>query len=638
MFLRRRTRHSEPLDLHFGIVSPRQRAAAGVAPAKLIRNLEDDFATPQLLLREALFQIQGMNRVSLSPARRLKLCLTIQRRVWSTLSTARDTLRKHDDGVPEPQMQQELLDLADQLVSALSVGDQIVIEGDYRPDDRHGRSEHARILEAGVRILELVHLQQRLRALRYQPLPATSWRLANTLFCILSRADDLETPVAAVTDDRLVLDAKGNTQVLRLYRAIQSFGLFDTFCWCKPRQHFLDSYCAMLPNAVCIRYAAGPSDAHAAERSTEQPSGHPANPPPERAIRFAHAQHNGPPTATPLADERHRILIDFSVLAAAVRADKQAGKQPRAQRSGDSLTRLSGVPPLTRRPILRSMLRSLERERMIPVPASGHTARHIPAKLLGSREEDVEEQDFRLETGMERITQHLQAVFTSDAAMKQQMLRNDVFAGRASTMRDDATSGGDSGWNLIRKSAHHVLIQTRETRYTKQIALGTLAIYGVGQHGFTQPRLGTIKRIVRVAPDSLYVEIKQLARFAAMVSIAPTARGRITDATPVSQIPCLLVYDDDLEWCIVLSPPSSLPLGCPIQIRTRRLRVDTGLRKLMEVTPHLLMFQLDAQSPRLGTPRYPDTRRQRSQLTMASHLCAVSNLTDGAAQRHQGAS
>ena len=87
------------------------------------------------------------------------------------------------------------------------------------------------------------------------------------------------------------------------------------------------------------------------------------------------------------------------------------------------------------------------------------------------------------------------------------------------------SSTGGSGWNLLRKSAHHALIQTRETRYTKQIGLGTLAVYGIGQQGFTHPRLGTIKRIVRVAPDSLYVEIKQLARFAAMVSIASIARG-----------------------------------------------------------------------------------------------------------------
>jgi hypothetical protein len=65
MFLKRRKRHNEPLELRFSVASPRQRAKASVAPAKLIRNLEDDFATPQQLLGEALFQMRGMNRVDL---------------------------------------------------------------------------------------------------------------------------------------------------------------------------------------------------------------------------------------------------------------------------------------------------------------------------------------------------------------------------------------------------------------------------------------------------------------------------------------------------------------------------------------------------------------------------------------------
>ena len=273
MFLQRRKRYNEPLELRFSVASPRQWAKASVAPAKLIRNLDDEFATPQQLLREALFQMRGMNRVDLTCARRLKLCLVVQRRVWPTLNAALEALRKHDNGVPEPKSQQELLDLVDQMALALVAGYQIVIEGDYRPDDSHGRAQQARILEAGVRALEIVHLQQRLRALRYQPLPAASWQLANTLFCVMTRAENLETPVAAITADRTLLDTKGNTQALRLYNAIQRFGLFDTFSWCKPQQRFLDTYCANLPDGVSISYAVQPLSGPPPEPIADSESG-----------------------------------------------------------------------------------------------------------------------------------------------------------------------------------------------------------------------------------------------------------------------------------------------------------------------------------------------------------------------------
>ena len=526
-------------------------------------------------------------------------------------------------------LEQELLDLVDQTALALIAGYQIVIDGDYRPDDSHGRVQRVRILEAGVRALEIVHLQQRLRALRYQPLSAASWQLANTLFCVMTRAEHLTTPVSAITTDRTLLDTKGHTQALRLYSAIQRFGLFDTFSWCKPQQRFLDTYCATLPDALSITYPVQPCPGSppdlVADPLTDRLIGPVAEQASRRAIRFAHAHHDGPPAETPPADNKHRIVIDFSVLADVVRADKETSKHVSTHRADDASPRLSGLSPLARRPMMRSMLRGLERTRTSSMPAPRDLGLYRPDR-------DTQQQDFRLETGMERIQQHLHAVFTSDDAMKRQLLRNDVFAGRSSTMGDDASSTGGTGWNLLRESAHHALIQTRENRYTKPITLGTLAAYGIGTDGFSRPRLGTTKRIVRLEPDSLYVEIKQLARFAAMVSMA-AASGDAKRRTYSREMPCLLVYDDDVKWCIVLSPPNPLPPGCAIQIRTRRLQVDTRLRRLIALTPHFLMFQLGGQSPQLGTPSYPDMRQRNSQLAMASHLYALSQLTEDAARQ-----
>ncbi|MGB5736916.1 MAG: hypothetical protein WBM40_20985, partial [Thiohalocapsa sp.] len=235
MFFRRRTQHFVPLELRFRVASPKQRAAISVAPSKLIRNLYDQFSTPQQLWREALFQVKAMNRVKLSSARRLRLCLTVQQRVCTPLDRALDALRKDADGVPEQQAQQALLDLADQMISTLIAGYQIVIDGDYRTDERHRRGQKVRLLRAGIAALELVYVQQRLRALRYQPLQAASWQLANTLFCVMSRAETLETPVSAMSADRLLLNIEGSTTGLRLFSMIQSFGLFDPFSWSKPQ-------------------------------------------------------------------------------------------------------------------------------------------------------------------------------------------------------------------------------------------------------------------------------------------------------------------------------------------------------------------------------------------------------------------
>jgi len=597
MFFKSRSQEGGQLELRFSVASPKQWGASHqTSPAKLIRNLDDEFSTPQLLLREALFHMHGINRTTLSASPLLKLCRRIHQRVWSTLAAARDALRNNDCGVPEPKAQQELLDLSDQLAAALTAGYQIVIEADYRPNNRQGRAERARIVDAAVHTLELIHLQQRLRALRYQPLTDNAWQVANTLFCVLARADQLTAPVDALTDDRLLLDRTGRTNALRIYRAIQVFGLFDTFSWAKRQQRFLDTYCAALPEALKISYAP--------TRITG------------RTIRFSHAYQNGPPSGKPPFDNTHRILIDCTALADAVVADKESSSRS-TEAPGSTSACLSGLPPLARRPTMRAMLLSLEHERPLVLPD--------PA--------EAQHQDFRLETGMEGVEQHLQALFTSDGAMKEEMLRNSAFSGRSSTMGDDAKDTGGTAWRVLRQSEHHVLVQTRETGYTRQIGLGALAVYGIGKAGFALPRLGTVTRIMRPEAESLYVEIKQIARFATMVNIVPATGIEATQGRRNGQLPCLLAYDDSLAWCVISSQQQSLPVGCPIQIRTRRLRVDTRLRTLREITPYFLMFQLDAQTPMLGVPSYPSSRKRHrnSRLVMTSHLRAV---TEPAEQLH----
>ena len=594
MFFRTQTPQSDRLDLRFHVASPAQWGSSSVgSPAKLIRNLDDEFESPQQLLKEALFQVRALNRSTLASAKRIKLATALQQRLWPTFAAARDALRKNEDGVPEPQPQRELLDMADQVIGALSACYQLVIEADYRTDERHGRAELTRILEAATRVMELTHLQQRLRALRFQPLPQTAWQAVNTLYCVLCRAGVQDSAVPAMCDDRLLLDSDGTTRPQRVYTLIQAFGLFDCFTWSKRRQRFLDSYCAALPDGLVISYL--PKVAVGG------------------VVRFTHAHHDGPPSRSVAPDTTHRVLIDCNVLAEAVRHDKETGRQHLGQVTGATANCLAGLPPLARRPILRAMLRSLEHG--VPPHRPGQTEQHRC--------------DFRLETGYDRVSQHLQMVFTADQAKRAHMLRNAAFAGRSATQgdTDDGTLGTE--WLVLQQSDQHTIVSTKETRYTKPIALGALAVYGIGDEGFLRPAIGEVARIVRLDDGQIVVGITRRARFATLVNVFAAVSDDATDRS-AGQVPCLLAYDDDIGWCVISSPRSSLPVGCPIQIRTRHLRVATRLKRLRAITPHFMLFELDAMEPRLGTPSYPSARRRyrHSRIIMTSHLRGATEPTE----------
>jgi hypothetical protein len=593
MFFRKQSPRAEQLGLRFG-TAPRARSGGSVvSPAKLLRQLDDHFDSPQQLLKEARFQIRGLSHATLSPGKRLKLAAALQKRLWPTLAAARDALRKTEDGVPEPPPQRELLDMVDQSIDALCACYQLVVEADYRVDERHGRAEQGRILEAATRVLELTHLRQRLRALRYQPMPPGAWQTVNTLFCVLCRAGAEDTPVPALCDDRLLLDSDGSTRPLRIYRLIQAFGLFDCFGWSRRRQRFLDSYCTALPEALVITYL--PKVAVGG------------------IVRFTHAHHDGPPRRAADPGSSHRILIDCNLLAEAVRRDKDGGRQQLRQDGGPTANCLAGLPPLARRPILRAMLRSLEHG--VPPHAPEWTEQHRC--------------DFRLLTGLEGVTRHLHTIFTNDPTKKAQLLRNTAFAGCSASQGDDAATTAGSEWLVLQNTDQHTVVRTRETQYTRPIALGGLALYGIGDEGFLRPTLGEVARIVRLDEQQIIVGLTHRARFATPVQVlAAVSRGDADAST--AQVPCLLAYDDELGWCVISSARSSLPVGCPIEIRTRRLRVTTRLRRLRAITPHFMLFELDAMQPRLGIPSYPSTRRRHrhSRIVMTSHLRGLSEPTE----------
>jgi hypothetical protein len=594
MFFRNQSPQPDRLDLRFGIASPSQWGASPVgSPTKLIRNLDDEFESPQLLLKEALFQVRTLNRSNLAAAKRIKLATALQQRLWPTFAAARDALRKNEDGVPEPQPQRELLDMTDEVIGALGACYLSVVEADYRTDERHGRAELTHILESATRVMELTHLQQRLRALRFQPLPQNAWLAVNTLYCVLCRAGVQNTAVPAMCDDRLLLDTDGTTRPQRIYALIQAFGLFDCFTWSKRRQRFLDSYCVALPDALVISYL--PKVAVGG------------------VVRFTHAHQDGPPSRSAAQGTIHRVLIDCNVLADAVRQDKETGRQHLTQASSATAACLAGLPPLARRPILRAMLRSLEHG--VPPHRPDQSERHRC--------------DFRLETGFDRVSAHLQMVFTADQAKRAHMLGNAAFAGRSATQNDSGEGALGTEWVVLQQSDQHSIVSTKETRYTKPIALGSVVVYGIGDEGFLRPSIGEVARIVRLDDAQIVIGITRRARFATLVNVFAAVSEDAPDHS-AGQVPCLLAYDDDLGWCVISSPRSSLPVGCPIQIRTRHLRVATRLKRLRAITPHFMLFELDAMEPRLGTPSYPSARRRHrhSGIIMTSHLRGVTEPTE----------
>jgi len=83
---------------------------------------------------------------------------------------------------------------------------------------------------------------------------------------------------------------------------------------------------------------------------------------------------------------------------------------------------------------------------------------------------------------------------------------------RSATIADDHTKEESSKWLISNSSNHGVLAETRETRFTQNMFVGQLLLYGIGEVSSGEFTLAYISRMHRDAGDKLLIAIVNLSK------------------------------------------------------------------------------------------------------------------------------
>src|SRR3569623_270780 len=206
---------------------------------------------PVVLFMEAARLLDRLNPLPLAPEQRLRVTNMILSEVNDAFGALFPRFVDQGSGVPETREQRAGISHGVRAVELLAISYKLAFQQDYAGlGDEPARKERLGIVT--LRIMELIRVEQLLRAFRYQQLPRHAWRDCNQLFFSASAYADVRvTHVlklrifnSATLPPRGLFPEMGSIE--QLYLSIQVTGLLDVISWPTHLMYIVDRYLASL--------------------------------------------------------------------------------------------------------------------------------------------------------------------------------------------------------------------------------------------------------------------------------------------------------------------------------------------------------------------------------------------------------
>jgi len=522
-----------------------------------LEHIADLQRTPMQLLDAAGWILSSLNRLALTrPGERLRYSESILAQAHGALARFYGEFVRGAGGLPEDEYRREALsrcvNVARQLVASYAQAfaeDYPRAPGDYE-------KARARLVLAGVRLLELSRLEQRFSALRYQRMPADAWQDCNRVLFLLDAHGDAEQALPLGCDVGFPPRAGASRHhrpaatALDLYLSLQLFGFLDLTMWPVQLFHLPDAY--LEGTRARVRMLADDGQALAPGRL------------------FATLADTGPAQVTrPPKVSAPAVELDYSELFTQALRDRMElekmnfiGEFERARVSRT----IAEVPELDRMAGLDLLLHGLTRRER------GQTRRAV-----------LDDQRLHVHFGFNECYRMLR--------------RHHAHARGGSSTQARAEGeargpGQDAGhWNLVNFSTGGLLIGTRQAELPRPARIGDLVVFAPVDNTHW-PLIGYIARLQHPSERQAQAAIVRLSRYAEAAAIQSSESDRLFEQ------PAILVQDVKNQWRIVLPPDYGFVSGAPLKlIRPDGRGAPARLGDVRLTRPEFVVF--DVRSPGL---------------------------------------
>jgi len=496
---RRRAPARAKLPLYIPVASRPDRQLSLDTEGLIDGLLRHDYS-PVTLFIEIARLLDKINPLALAAEQRARASHILLSEMNNALGAVFPRFVEQGSGVPETREQREAISHAVRTVELLAISYKLVFQQDYAElSDDITRRE--RLATVTLRLMELIRLEQLLRAFRYQLLPQHVWRDCNQLFFSARSFSDVR---AAQTlklrifsgvslPPRGLFPELGSIE--QVYLSVQITGLLDVISWPTHLMYVVDRYLAELDPPLAIER----------DHDLDVPAGH----------VVIYRNQGVPPRFDRSDDELGDALqVDLRPLVERAAADR------RALNAGDTGGLSEPIRHLgahERAPVLDLLLHKLSPQQ-----------RREPRRMV------FEAREARVYGGFESVYRFLR----QRATRSDQPPREDPFWGSLAAQPEILAGSGDtapSRWIVANESEGGVQFRIHETQYAMPLHVGRLVAYTFATDD--PPKLGYIVRLQRVGEREVEVAIARLRETVTAVVVEEL------DSADQHTLPALLIRD-----------------------------------------------------------------------------------------------
>ena len=492
---RSRTPARAKLPLHIPVAPRADKQPALDVKGLIDELLRHDYA-PVTLFIEMARLLDKINPLTLDAEQRVRASNVLMSALNNALGAVLPRFLEQGSGVPESREQREAISQAVHTIELLSISYKLVFQQDYAElSDDITRRE--RLATVTLRLLELIRVEQLLRAFRYQLLPQHVWRDCNQLFFSAGSFTDaratqtlkLRIPVGSTLPPRGLFPELGTLE--QVYLSIQITGLLDVISWPTHLMYVVDRYLAELDPPLSTQR----------DQELELADG--------RVIIYRN--QGVPPRFERSQDELgDTIEIDLRPLVEHVAADRRALSEDAAALSEP----IRQIDERERAPVLDLLLHKLS-----------------PKQRREPRRAVFEAREAHVYGGFEGVYR----ILRQHAVQREASLRTDAWGQLASQSQIVIDDGARSRWIVANESEGGVQFRINETQYAMPLHVGRLMAYTLSSGD--QPKLGYITRLQRVGDREVEVAIARLRHTATAVVVEEL------DSADQLTLPALLMRD-----------------------------------------------------------------------------------------------
>ena len=518
---------------------------------------------PDKLFQNAAQSLSSLNRAIIKPAKRQELLNAIIGQVYPVIASTFQKYQKQQHSLPENHTRREVLLACASLVEQISITYKHLFK--YYVDENSGKNDEE-ILSNGFRILEMLRLEQHLRALRYQKMPASAWRDCNAVFFYLYQHADIDKQQMMIgtagmwAQQRELKGREGPVCTVKMmYLSIQLFGMLDVTSWPLWLLHVPDTYLAWLDDALKIM----------PDKGQQLVPG----------FMISAVNHDGPASFERQEKmQQPSILIDYAVLFNfLVKEHEELSKMRMSDCvDEDKLSKpLRDIHDHDRIPVLEMILLSLHNRQRIQ---QRHTA--------------IGNEDLRVYFGFEdsyRLLSHLAA--TDKSELKEMRDFVDALAGKSSLLLDENQKASPA-WEMLNFSTGGLLLGTEETDFLSPIEVGHIVAFQPANNS-QAPVMGYVSRAQRTSYHNVEIAITRISNHAeAALAVKSDARKKIG-------VPVILLQDLDGQWRVLVQNQHGFSKGSPLQIiRSDGKKIPARLGGIWLVKSRFTVYELS--SPKLN--------------------------------------